>query len=556
MIVITTPEKYRGKTALYERLSNEKLEVVNINGTITKKTDKQSGSIETQQLILEQFCERNDIKDYKHYYDDGFTGANFERPGFEKLLEDIENGIINLVIVKDLSRFGRSDKVPDSVEEFFALKGVRFIAVDDNMDTGEVADISKIDDELHLRAFFNSWYLRDTSKKIRNGKRARAEQGKVMAVYPTYGYQKDPADKNHYIVDPIIAPNVKRIFALAKEGKTPTEIGKILTDEGIPVPSEVVGNNHTRKGAIRRGWNRNTVVKVLQNVTYLGWVSNGNTRKLSYKKKDIVIVPKKDRIIKKDMHDPLVDEATFNLVQNMIESRTATRVKTYDWLLKGLVCCKECGKKLGLVAQKHPNKTTFYLRCNTYACNTHLGLCTPHSNNYEKLQEAVLTQIKKRCMEFLQEEKYQQIANKSKDKFLNSKFSYKNQILLQEKKLEETNIIIDKLYKEKCLGKVQEEDFTRMYVLYTEERKAIKERIERLKQEEEESKTPKKVDIMKIVKEFVSFKEITREMIVALVDRIEITENKEITIYYKFNILNVAELKDQDQEESTLQVVG
>lgn len=555
MIVITNPEKYNGKTGLYERLSNEKLEVVNINGTVTKKANKQSGSIETQQLILEKFCDSNHIRDFKHYYDDGFTGANFERPNFERLLEDIENGEINLVIVKDLSRFGRSDKVPDSVEEFFALKGVRFIAVDDNMDTGEVADISKIDDELHLRAFFNSWYLRDTSKKIRNGKRARAQQGKVMAVYPTYGYQKDPADKNHYIIDPVIAPTVKRMFAMAVEGKTPTEIGAILTDEGIPVPSEVVGNNHTRKGAVKRGWNRNTVVKVLQNVTYLGWVSNGNTRKLSYKNKKIAIVPKEDRIIKKGMHEPLVDEATFNLVQSMIESRTSTRVKTYDWLLKGLVCCKECGKKLSIVAQKHPHKTTFYLRCNTYACNTHLGLCTPHSNNYEKLENAVITQIKKRCMEFLQEERYQQIANKSKDKLLNNRFSLKNQILLQEKKLEDTNNIIDKLYKEKCLGKLQEEDFTRMYLLYTEDRKAIKESIEKLKQEEEESKTPKKVDIMKIVKEFVSFKEITREMLVSLVDRIEIAENKEITIYYNFGILNVAEIQDQ-QEESNLQVVG
>ena len=556
MIVITNPEKYRGKTGLYERLSNEKLEVVNINGTITKKVDKQSGSIETQKLILEKFCEDNEIKDYKHYYDDGFTGANFERPDFERLLEDIENGKINLVIVKDLSRFGRADEVPSSLEEFFALKGVRFIAVDDNMDTGEVADMSQIDDEVHLRAFFNSWYLRDTSKKIRNGKRARAEQGKVMATYPTYGYKKDPKDKNHYIVDEEVAPIVKRIFALAKEGKRPTEIGKILTDEKKPVPSEVVGNNHTRKGAVKRGWNRNTVVKILQNETYLGCVVNGKTRKISYKNKKVAIVPKDKRTVKPNMHEPLVDKATFDLVQQQIESRKSTRVKKYDYLLKGLVCCKECGKKLSVLPQKHPHKTTFYLRCNTYYANTQLGLCTPHSNNLEKVTDAVISQIKKRCMDFLQEEKYQKLANKSKDKLLNNQFSFKNQILLQEKKLEKTNIVIDKLYEEKCLGKIEEEDFNRMYVIYKEERKSIKERIEKLKQEEEESKTPKKVDIMKIVKEFVSFKEVTREMLVSLVDRIEISQDKEITIYYKFSILNVAELQDQEQEESTLQIVG
>ncbi len=552
MIKILNPDKY--KAGLYERLSNEKIEVVHINGAVSKKSE-QSGSIETQQIILENFCKTNDIRKYQHYYDDGFSGANFDRPGFERLLEDIENGKINLVVVKDLSRFGRSDKVPDSLEEFFALKGVRFIAVDDNIDTGELADISRVDDEIHLRAFFNSWYLRDTSKKIRNGKKARAELGKVMAVYPTYGYKKDPQDKNHYIVDEETAPIVQRIFTLAKSGMTPTKIGELLTDEKIPVPSEVVGNDHTRQGAIKRGWNRNTVCKILQNVTYLGWVSNGNTRKISYKKKGVKIVPKEERTIRKGMHEPLVDEATFNLVQDMIESRTGVRTKSYDWLLKGLICCKECGKKLSLVPQKKKNKTTFYLRCNTYATNTHLGLCTPHSNNLDKLTEAVLTQIRNRCMEFLQEEKYQRIADKSKNRFLTNKFSIKNQIQLQEKRLKDTNNIIDSIYKEKCLGRIQEEDFTRMYTMYTEERKAIKERIEILKQEQEEEKAPK-VDIMKIVKEFVSFKEVTREMLVSLVDKIEVSQDKEITIYYKFSILNVAELQDQEQEESTLQVVG
>lgn len=547
MLKVLNPEKYRA--GLYERLSNEKIEVID------GKEENESESISTQKLILENFCNDNKIAVVDHYTDDGVSGATFDRPNFKRLIEDIENGKINLVIVKDLSRFGRASNVSNYLDEYFPEKGVRFIAINDEIDTGDIIGFENAQDMIQFKTFFNEYFLRDTSKKIKKGKQARAREGKVMATYPTYGYKKDPNDKNHYIVDEETAPIVKRIFALAKEGKRPTDIGKILTDEKIPVPSEKVGNNHTRKGAVKRGWNRNTVVKILQNVTYLGWVSNRNTKKVNFKSKKVLIVPKDERIIKEGMHEPLVDKATFDLVQQQIESRKSTRVKKYDYLLKGLVYCKECGKKLSVLPQKHPNKTTFYLRCNTYYANTQLGLCTPHSNNLEKVTNAVITQIKKRCMEFLKEEKYQKIANENQERIINNnKFSTQNQILLLERKIRQTNDIIDNIYKEKCLGTIKEEDFSRMYAKYTEERNSLNERIEQMKQLDLDQ--DKKVDIMKIVKEFVSFKEVTREMLVSLVDRIEISQDKEITIYYKFSILNVAELQDQEQEESTLEIVG
>ena len=184
-----------------------------------------------------------------------------------------------------------------------------------------------------------------------------------------------------------------------------------------------------------------------------------------------------ERIIVEDMHESLVDKETFNIVQDLIKSRTGVRTKSYDWLLKGLLTCKECGKKLSIVPQKHPNKTTFYVRCNTYACNTHLNLCIPHSNNLEKLTNYVIEQIKKRCNEFLDENKYMQVANSSKDKILKDRFNFKNEILVLEKKL----------------------------------------------------------------------KEITRTMMVSLIDRIEVSEDKKITIYYKFNILNMRKLNDEEE---------
>ena len=326
---------------------------------------------------------------------------------------------------------------------------------------------------------------------------------------------------------------------------TPTQIGKILTDEKTLVPSEIVGNNHTRKDEIKRGWNRNTVKRILQNVTYLGWVSNGNLKKINYKSKKIMIMPKEDRIIKKGMHTPIIDEETFNIVQDMIKSRAGVRTKSYDWLLKGLVYCKECGKKLSIVPQKKKTKTTFYLRCNTYACNTHLGLCTPHSNNLEKVTDFVIEQIKKRCREFLDEGKYTKIANTSKDKIMKDKFSIKNEILILEKKIKDINKRIDKLYEDKYNGLFEDEDFTRLYSKQIESRKQAEQRIKQLQEMEEKEESS--VDINKLVSDFVNMKEITRTMLVSLIDKIEISENKEITIYYKFNILNMRKVDNLEQ---------
>ena len=283
----------------------------------------------------------------------------------------------------------------------------------------------------------------------------------------------------------------------------------------------------------------------MQNVTYLGSVSNGNVKKINYKSKKVMIMPMEERIIVEDMHEPLVDKETFNIVQDLIKSRTGVRTNTYDWLLKGLLTCKECGKKLSIVPQKHPNKTTFYVRCNTYACNTHLHLCTPHSNNLEKLTNYVIEQIKTRCNEFLDETKYMQVANFSKDKILKDRFNVKNEILILEKKLKDIDKMIDKLYEDKCKGLFEDEDFARLYSKQIEMRKDTNERIKCLQKQIENEDSS--VDINKLVKDFVELKEITRTMMVSLIDRIEVSEDKEITIYYKFNILNMRKLNDEEE---------
>jgi len=355
------------------------------------------------------------------------------------------------------------------------------------------------------------------------------------------GYKKDPEDNNHYIPDPDVAPIVKRIFMLSRNGTRSTEIGKILTNEKTLVPAEIVGNNHVRKDGIRRGWNSNTINRILQNVTYLGHVSNGNMKKVSYKSKKTLIMPKEERIIVKNMHTALIDQETFDIVQDMIASRKYVRVKTYDWLLKGIISCKECGKKLSVAPQKKNGKTTFYVRCNTYGSNTHLGICTPHSNNLEKLTKVILEQIKTRCQEFLREEKYQKLGENAIDKIQRNKYNVKGEILVIEKKIKELNNRIDQIYEDKCKGVLQNEDFIRLSSKYAETRKTLEERAEQLERMDE--KEERQIDIGQIVKEFVELKEITRTMLVSLVEKVEVSESKEVTIHYRFNILNADEKK-------------
>ena len=462
MITIANPEKYIA--GLYERLSNENIEVGNGEVIVTNEDERESGSISTQKLFLRNFCKDNNIRIYDDYTDDGVSGATFDRPDFNRMIKDIENKKINLVIVKDLSRFGRlSSKISYYLEEFFIEKGVRFIAVTDDIDTGHIETSEEM---VQFKAFFNEWFLRDTSRKVRNGKRTRAKEGKVMTTYPTYGYKKDPLDYNHYIIDQDIAPIVRRIFMLARNGKTPTEIGKILTDEKTLVPSEVVGNGHTRKDGIKRGWNRNTVKRILQNVTYLGWVSNGNTKKINYKSKKTMIMPIEDRIIKKGMHTPIIDEETFANVHNNSKYGLIGITKDYKYLLKDLIYCRECGKKL--IFKKRRNDAEVYCRQNA----ENNKLC---SNNckikYSNLENKTF---------FYLEEMYRMYLNSSKakdklykdiiiDKIKNIE-SNKKQL---EREISSISFKISNLYNKRLSEEINEKNYKEQYEELSNYRKKL-----------------------------------------------------------------------------------
>lgn len=349
---------------------------------------------------------------------------------------------------------------------------------------------------------------------------------------------KDPQDKNHYIENEETGWVVKRIFKMSREEILPTDVAQWLNDHNIPVPSESVGNVHTRKGnEIKRKWTRTTVVRIARDETYLGYVINGKTRKVSYKSKKIISVPREEQIKVAGMHEPLVDQETFDIVQKLIDSRKHTRVYKHDFLLKGLLECAECGKKLSILTMKQKNgKVIQYLRCNTYAAMTRLKLCTPHSSNCEKLTKEVINTIRARLKKYIEEEEYFVLANDVKNKTTYKKNILQNQILTIQSKINQINKKIDNLYEDKLNGLLSVDDFQRMYISSLNQKEQLENSIKELEKEKEE--TSHEVDLKKLVTEFMKMENVTREMIVSLIDKITVSEDKKIKIYYKFSILN------------------
>lgn len=247
-------------------------------------------------------------------------------------------------------------------------------------------------------------------------------------------------------------------------------------------------------------------------------------------------MPKESRIIVKNMHTPIIDIETFEIVQNMLETRRGVRTKSYDWLLKGIMYCREWGKKMSLVPQKRKDgRILFYFRFNTYASNPSFHLCTPHSSNLEKTTSKVLEMIKEKCKEVLEEDRFIKIAQNKEA------LNLKNEIIVSEKNILKINQKIDKLYSEKFKGMFDDDDFQRIYANLKLERSENEDRVEKLRKKM--GKQESADQIKKVIKQFYETKEITKLDLVSLVEKVEITEDKKITIKYKYNLLNQV-LKD------------
>lgn len=512
-------------TALYIRLSRE------------DGDNLESESITNQREILQSYLEKTEekLQYVDEYVDDGFTGSNFDRPAWQKLLTDIENKKINTIITKDLSRMGRDYiSMGEYIERIFPERGIRYIALNDDIDTlYETPGL----DFLQFKLVFNDYFLKDTSKKIRKVLKSKKESGKFLGWKAVYGYIKDPDDKHKLLVDENVKHIIERMFNLVIEGESPRQIADIFSKEKIPTPSVYASLNRGIKSTAYELWCPRTIEEMLINETYIGNLTQGRRKKLNYKSKKEVRTQKEDWIISKNTHEAIIDKKTFKTVQELLKKNKNKANSKNLCLLSGFMFCKECGHAIGI--NKSSDGKRQYCVCTYYSAHSKFGLCTPHSNNYEKLEYAVLENIKGMCKEYVDATTFKSKVEEAQ-KRNDLKTKKQKAINLLNNRIKSSLVYIDKIYEDKLKGNIDIEMFNRSSLKYKDEIEQFKSQIKELEKEisklDSEESTKEKQDILKKINEYLSFENPNRNLLVNLIDKILISEDKTVEIHYKFRV--------------------
>lgn len=520
------------RVGLYMRLSRE------------DGDKEESSSVTNQREMLKRYVsEQENFFIVKEYVDDGWTGANFDRPKFKEMIADIEAGIIDTVITKDLSRLGRERLgVGHYTEIYFPEHNVRYIALLDNIDTYFDAGMNDI---APFKGVINDMYVRDISKKIRSSLIERKKAGNFLGVTAPYGYQKDPNNKFHLIINEKEAKVVKRVFKLYLEGNGLTRIAQILTKDGIPVPGESRDIGKTRRTALYSSWKQTTIRRILDNRVYLGELVQFKRRKINYKSKRRITVPEEERYICRGTHEAIIDEESFNAVQNILKKNKSFKGSKHDYLFKGLLFCSECGARLNVTysnyALKRYGEYRYTTICYSYS-RLYSDICTRHSNSIPELEEVLIKHIKEVCSRYINENLQDELISmaKKQKQFELKQITNEKKLETLEQKISDIGLYIKNLYMDKVKGVVSENDYVSLVADFTKDRdNLIKEKEELIKiinnQKPQIDETAK---IEKLAKEFLSLEKPTKQLLNELIEKITISENKKINIYFKFNELN------------------
>lgn len=514
------------KAAIYPRLSRE------------DGDDIESESITNQKQFMKDYVSKQndiDLIEDKDFSDDGYTGGNFERPGWKKLMKAIEDKKIDTIITKDLSRMGRDYiAMGNYIEKVFPEKNIRYIAINDDIDTlYETPGL----DYLQFKLMFNDFFLKDTSKKIRKIMKSKKELGQYTGWKGIYGYKRNPNDKHKLIVDEEVKPIVQKIFKLAEQGNGDKVIADMLTLENIPNPSNYANLIRGKKTDTSSHWCPRTIGAMLENPTYLGHLVQGIRKKVGYKSKKEIRVPKEDWIIVKNTHEAIIDDETFNTVQALRKRNKNKPNGNNNYLLKGFMYCKECGHSIGV--NRSSDKKRRYCMCNHYASHSKFGVCTPHSMNYDKLENGVLNSIRELCKKYIDDTGFENKIEEERKKN-DIKIKLKREISSIEAKITQTTNNIDKMYIEKLDGIITLEQYKRLTKKLNEDvenlnnkKKDLKEQLNKIGSEESKKEQE---DTLKKIKEFLSFEKPSTELLINLIDRIEISEDKTVQINYKFRV--------------------
>lgn len=499
-------------TALYCRLSRD------------DELQGDSNSIINQKAILQKYADDNGFGNTMFFVDDGYSGTNFDRPDWERLISLAEDGKIGTVIVKDMSRLGRDYlKVGYYTEVFFPGLDIRFIAINNGVDSANQQD----SDFTPFLNIINEWYAKDTSKKIRAVFKAKGQSGKTLCTNPPYGYVKDPEDKSRWIIDPEAAEVVREIFSLCVKGYGPTQIAKELTRRQIVNPVA-----HARKQGLTLpaktldddpyAWHDSTVARLLTRVEYLGHTANFKTYRKSYKNKKQMHNDRSEWQIFENTHEPIIDQETFDIVQKIRDGRRRLTPMGEMPILSGMLFCADCGTKLYQVRGRGWEHSKEYFVCATY--RKQKGKCSSHQIRNVVIEQLLLDDIR-RVTSYAREhedEFVRLVTQKSKQETERNLRESKKELEAAKARVTKIDGIIQRFYEDNIEGKVSDERFAKLTATYEAEQRQLEYRIVELQSFMANAKNESLgIDtFLSIVRRYTDIKELDAEIIRVFVEKI------------------------------------
>lgn len=508
----------------------------------------ESGSIQTQKAILTQYCQEHHMEIVDCYCDDGWSGTNFDRPAFQRMIGDIEAGRVNTVIVKDLSRFGREyAQMGLYIEHYFEEKGVRFLSLAENIDSSQ--GLNNL--VLPFTNVINSLYARQASEKTKAAHRARAKNGMFLGSRAPYGYQKDPNDRHHLIVDPEAAEVVKEIFRMFADGIGYVRMTKILRERNILNPQAYFNQNnpdyykHSDYWRKPFDWHATSVRAILNNPVYLGKLTFGKTKTKGFFDKRRVPTEESDWIVVEHTHEPLVSQELWDTVHQMMKARRRENGSGHVQPFAGLVKCAGCGSSLNASYDKKKGKYTGF-SCWVYK-NYGKQRCTSHAIGWQTLNRLVLEDIRRNAqVAKLAAARYVGVLLRAKlEKEKGEKVRAERELKKAEKRIGELDKILAKLYEDQALGKISEVRYQAMAPGYEAEQASLQERVSQLR--EQLAHTQEVQDnveqFVPLIQKYTDIQELTPHILNELIEKIVVHEKKVeedgsksqmVEIHYKF----------------------
>ena len=524
-------------TALYMRLSRD------------DESYGDSVSIETQRTILRKYATENGLHVVDEYVDDGWSGTNFERPNFKRMMADVDAGKVNCIVTKDLSRFGREHVMMDYYLEFvFPEKQIRYIAVTENEDTER-----GLSDFVPFKNLFNEWFAKDTSRKVKAALHSKFANGERIFAYAPLGYKRDPEKKNALVIDEETRWIVERIFDMAFHGAGAAHITHKLIKERVPTPGWL---NYTRYGTFaniyasateekRYAWTIAQVKTMLKDETYIGNTIHNRQTNISYKSKKRIRKPEEDWVRVENTHEAIVDRDVFYQVQQQIASRRRKMKDGTRQIFAGLVKCADCGWSMAY-SLKTQSKTPYGIyRCSKYGQGT--GQCTAHHIRYDVLYTYVLARVRywAKQAEIDEDALLQRLLKTGDKERVAASKKQAGELAKAEKRKAEVDRLFAKMYEDWAAGRITEYNFNMLSQKYQSEQQTLTEQIETLKAQltAQEQSTADAEKWVKLIRQYTNPTELTAELLNTLIEKILIheavkqpdgTREQEVEIFYRF----------------------